>query len=737
MKKFYIGFDLGDGETSAFYVLYDIESEEHIIADALDLPGGGRKPIPTLYGIDKETDKVVLAHVLLSDAESVKDIEINFKRRPSDLLDGISDIERNKLIAQLNMENVEWGSIRQVNHPALVEYKQHVVNFVNAIFEDEGFINDIQSGAQDGEEIVVVVGHPTKWDSLDRGIYHMILKESILGGEQFAGKPLKLLEAPESRAAFLTMRNKALDLKQGITLLVDIGSSTVDLTALQGGDSRMTVYNSGHNYLGARNIDFLIYELFLQKIEEKGALEQYNQILKLNPDYRNYIVMLCRKVKESVYGDGGVKQGKITVDVGEYDAFKIIILKDEIDRILNKPMRTVMEKYNLVSAQELERIGEESYLGEVKMFLSEEKAELVRQNLEPTQVIITGSASRVPAVREVVKDIFGNSRVVADLRPDEAIALGLVYAGISDEKSAAFQKEVEKMLKEQTPAVVERHLESLAGDLSEEILKLVVDDQVIPELKKWRTGAYVTLRDAIKKIEKNCNEDYITTSIQHDTGCLSTISEWMTQKVGKDMGNELMNVCRRYGIHAQELENIDTNIIGGLNGINLNMSNVGNKMASGIMDSVTTIASVIAGVIACSSSAAILGAIITIISLISINVAVSIAVFLIFNPITVPIAAALFGIAAVTGIKTGNKKIKGWMNEKVLDANLPLVARKLMTDKKLNEILERDMPFNIVSMKKSIMNEGNKGLLKEQIASTYSEAVRELIDKIKYIVESK
>ena len=60
--------------------------------------------------------------------------------------------------------------------------------------------------------------------------------------------------------------------KNQSALLIDIGSSTIDLTALSA-DARNDQYNSGNSCLGARVIDFLIlawYPERLRKSPEAG-----------------------------------------------------------------------------------------------------------------------------------------------------------------------------------------------------------------------------------------------------------------------------------------------------------------------------------------------------------------------------------------------------------------------------------------------------------------------------------
>ena len=741
MKKLYIGFDLGDGETSIFYANRDIEAEGRAVVEVLDLPGGNRRPIPTMYGIHKKTGKVVLASTILSEIESVGDIAINFKNRPSDLLGRITEADLSKLNGQLNMQDADWNSVKLLQTPALLEYKMHVVNFVNAIFGDENFYKSFK-GAMDEtvKEIVVTVGHPTKWSSVDTRIYELILKESLLGEEQYADKKLTLCVAPESRAAFLTMRNKNIALKQGATLLIDIGSSTVDLTALQGGDSRRAVYNDGHDYLGARVIDFLIYELFLEKMEEIGALKQYEQVLKLNKDYRNYIIMQCRRAKERMYEDGEATKGSIYVDIGEYDAFKIPVQKQEINRLFVRPMGDVMKKYTRVSDEKLQRLGTASYLEEMRMFLMEQNALMVQKNIALKQVLLTGSASRVPAVRDVVQTVFRESAVINDLNPGEAIAVGLVYVGISDEKSEAFQKEAEKMLKEKTPAVVEKNLGDLAFNLSSEILDFVIKDEVIPEIKKWRVGAYKTLREMKNCIEKECNEAYIEKIIQNNSECKCEgfIADWLTEKIGKEMEENLKELCREYQIEVQNLGLKDLDAMSGLKNIGMNMSHMSEGVASGVADSFIKFVAIISGIFVGVCNTAILGGIITAISWLSLSFAISILTFLLFTPMAIPIAVGILGVGVVMGIKNGGDKIKDWMTEKILDADLPVWVRsKAMSDKKIKHTIDGERPKMLCSMRESIMTEENKEQLKVQIAALYNNLAREIVEQIKYVVESK
>ena len=154
------------------------------------------------------------------------------------------------------------------------------------------------------DSVVFTVGHPTRWNSLDIAIYKAILRRSVLGGDDYEGMKAELIVAAESRAAFLYLKSQQISvgLKPGESaLLIDIGSSTIDVTAMSV-SSKNHEFNYGSNYLGARSIDYMLREFYLSNLKKNSAdWEEYQHLLRNNPSLESALTLACRMAKERVF----------------------------------------------------------------------------------------------------------------------------------------------------------------------------------------------------------------------------------------------------------------------------------------------------------------------------------------------------------------------------------------------------------------------------------------------------
>ena len=81
------------------------------------------------------------------------------------------------------------------------------------------------------------------------------------------------------------------------------------------------------------------------------------------------------------------------------------------------------------------------------------------------RVILTGSASKMPVVPEIVKEVFSDipeSALFFDMDPSRTISKGLALVGPSNDKSVSFQMDVSKVLREDVPRVVKNNVANLA-----------------------------------------------------------------------------------------------------------------------------------------------------------------------------------------------------------------------------------------------------------------------------------
>jgi hypothetical protein len=738
-KKLYIGYDLGDGETITDNALVDSEHSYNIIDyPSMTMPSSidPGKALPTVYGYD-DKGNVVFSNVILTTYKNVKNISINFKRKPLDLLGSIGNEKVGGLIQLFDNNAREWPSDSIVNTPQIREYRKKVIEFTDAIFSDAAYVEKIRSSAVLGGagEIVVTVGHPTKWTKLDALIYKRILQGSILGRETYAGYPVSIVLAQESRAAFLYERQiNGLKIKKDTcAMLIDVGSSTIDITALTS-DSRNSQYNSGNNYLGARAIDWLIFEWYLKTLFEKNAdyRTDYEDITINNPTSEMSLLLNCRKAKENVFSTG-------VLSMIVFADFPVIRLEPHTleELIETKPVKPVLKRYTNLPDQIALEMGDKSWKQLFREFLEQEKSNLAKNKTVISRIIFTGSASRMPVVKAVTKEVFAGIETAEDMDPARTISKGLVAVGASNEKSTAFQKDISHIIQKRIPELIVQDIPDLVGDVDDKtgigpVIVEIVQEIVFTEMDKWRKGKYKTIDNATEAIREECTEEKLARRLEKDRRYIAAVGDWYTNKLSKDIALELQELCQKYNV-KKEFELKDLNI----SGVKVDMGSInGGKMVDlGIIDVLGGVIGLIAGIIAYIALPTVIGIILLLISMLSATLAGILFIILAAIPVGGwAIIALVAGYALFVLVTNGVDSVKERFSEKITSYDLPSWVREKVTDSKIKESFNtRDL---LLRLKEAMTSKENSKKLVDGLLATLNTQVSAKADEIKYTIES-
>lgn len=734
-NKTFIGFDLGDGESITDFVTMDASEVRGPIRTTfipMTMPGYNEpgRAIPTTFGYD-EKRRVVFAKNIVLMPDLIQSVHANFKRRPSDLIPGLTQKRGVELLEQFGREE-GWPKAPDCNTPAMLEFRDAVITFTNAVFENPAYLEKVKSEAADSSEIVFSVGHPTRWDDLDVAIYQSILQGSILGRGEYAGKKSSLNLAAESRAAYLAVKDKTTKavLPQGTSaLLIDVGSSTIDLTVVSA-DSHNYQYNSGSNYLGARGIDFLIQEMYLEKLNAKSPDDfiLFQKLIVRNPSFIKSVTLACRLAKEDMYSsDAGM--GRITL--GDFSPIRI--LQEEVDQAADtRPVASVLARNIQLPEEQRRAMGDQSWTQLFRTFLTEQKSAIAGRKIKVGRIILTGSASKMPFVGRIVREVFHElpeGGILADMNPSRSISMGLALVGPSNEKSLAFQRDLNKLLDEQLPTIIEQDLPKLADELSG-IICGIVRDVVKRRMNEWRSGRIKTLQRMTELIQSDCEGEKLEKLISGSDDYNAAISAWMTDVVGADIAVKLKEICIRYGVKDLTLENLNV-----MKAPEVSVGSI-NVDVLDFMDAVITLVSIIAGIIAAIILPTVLGVVIGIIAWIS----VGIASFLLGILLAIPGAgwAILLGLAGIAVVNAASKGLKGAkedLTKKLQTADLPQWIRDRMTNKKIDEELSKaDMEAKI---RAAILEEESKNEIISSVSTSLRAQVEKRAEDIKYVIESK
>lgn len=549
-RKTYIGYDLGDGETITDMVQLEtggLKSRTSSSSKNMTMPDTNEegKAIPTAFAFD-ENGEVIFCTTILAEPEAVRNIIINFKRRPSDLLQNNSNMTDAEQI-ELLKKSSDWPSASiwaDGNSAEMLNFKDSVITFTNAIFSDANYVNRLKSEADGSDEIVFCIGHPTKWSDLDIAIYELIFKNSILGRGKYVGKKSSIIMEKESRAAFLYSKDMEAfgRLPKGSSvMLIDVGSSTIDITAMTA-TSNNYQYNSGSNYLGARSIDFMIRDWYLEQLKQRPAdWLVYQSLVKNNPTIPNALALSCRLAKETLYSSQ--KQ----MSVVHFNTFSgIRLLGQELDKLIDEtPIAKILKETIKLDDRECARMGNKPWKRLFKEFLTDTKVEMTKQGIKVSCIILTGSASKMPFVPQILLEVFNEvpaDSLKYDMDPSRTISKGLALVGPSNEKSEAFQKDLDHLIDEKLEKIVEKNIPDLGKEMGTVISNILIPRMKV-HIKNWRAGGIDTLNDMNRRIKADCSQDNLTKLLSHDAKYIKTIENWLKNKVGKDIAVELKVLC--------------------------------------------------------------------------------------------------------------------------------------------------------------------------------------------------
>ena len=735
-KKLFIGYDLGDGETITDLAILDdqqVKAGSRVDIVSMTMPDNNTagQAIPTVFGFDKQTGKVVFASSILSDPEEVENIRSNFKRRPSDLLAIGGEARKLEIMKLLEKGWPKLQECPEIYTGGFTEFADAVARFTDALFTDEKFRQIIVSSAVGCKEIVFSVGHPTRWDEFDAAVYKAILRRTVIGQKTYADVPATLVLAAESRAAFLYVKNNTgmVDIipKGESALLIDMGSSTIDLTAMSA-DSRNHQYNSGSNYLGARGIDFLILDWYLEHLrQDEDDWRDYQQLIAQNPTMHQAAILSCRMAKEDVYSQAS---GKAKIIFADFAPVKVT--RDDITALAReKSLRAALECHVRLPETEAAQMGGKSWVALFEQFLAERKNEMRAQKINVTRIILTGSASKMPFAKEIVQKVFPMVEVLNDADPSRSISKGLALVGPSNDKSVDFQRELNDLVKNDVPNIIREDMPELASHLAP-VIEGVVMGIVERRIREWREGKLTTLNDMSEAIQLDCSESVLDQVLAKNKEYNEAINSWLVNVVGKDIAIKLKTVCDKYGLAGIELDQLNLLKVSGIN--------LGGKLvvAPGkeIIDAISTVLSVVAGVISAIILPTVLGIVIGLIAFISIDIAALLLGLLLMIPgwgwmLLIGIA----GLAVFNAMKNGMEGAKRQVLEKLQGWDLPSAARGLLSDEKIkSKLKEANLRQKI---KDSIMDEKCVEEIVCSISDKLSVLILKRAEDIKYVLESK
>jgi len=287
----------------------------------------------------------------------------------------------------------------------------------------QGLYNHLSAVLHD-DKLKIALGCPAAWKEEARSRY-----ANIVSSAGFTN----VYTVSESRAAFLYAHycnefNLSPDMLKRPTLVIDIGSSTIDYAYIVEGKER-DVGVFGEEQLGAGLLDALLLE---KAVNESPHKEDILAIFEKYPSWKSYGELIARNVKEDYFRSeaswvntpcSGL--APIYLDVHTVLPLKISVTCAEMEKLLDQPIKELKDRsFRQAVADTLER---------ARSMTSEHPPELL---------IVTGGASRMAFFQDACKNTFPDALPALCNEPEFSIARGLGIAARTDDILSQFRAKV-------------------------------------------------------------------------------------------------------------------------------------------------------------------------------------------------------------------------------------------------------------------------------------------------------
>ena len=735
MRKIYIGYDLGDGETIVSYKVWtdDPRAPEDMVKSFI-MPTTDKNDIPIPTAFCKIGDNIFLGNKIVRKKMDANSYFVgNFKKRPTDLLKNYTEQDLDEFYRIFTEETSDWPDVKLPE--SLLKLRDDIVTFTDTLFnyktiDEDGnehcFMDELDCDNIDS--FTFCVGHPTKWGleqekgALDVAIYKKIMQQTCLGKGSFEYKgkvyPSELVPDAESRAAFLYTRETYGINKNDTFLLLDVGSSTVDLTALkQSGDA----HNDGNTYLGARIIDYQILNFFKECIKKKNVYDYYDDYVR-NNNGEKQMLLACRYAKEAVFNrskdiDADEPNPTVEIKMPGSDGGKVRenFTYEDLKNIEKQPIKDVLQTELGQSEEVLNLVNNNTWEEELVRYLSEQNTILKSKDFNIETLILTGSASVMPSVNRACEKVFG-IKPKKDPRRSCSIANGLVYAGISNERSREFKENIE-IFSCHLPSLIEEDVINLAENVSEFLADYTTEDVIKTQLLNWKKGEITTLDDAIEVIKHKCSENGLKNILKNNDQYNRIINNWLEGIVDK-IAQQLSRMGKKYGVE------IRTDTIKDIIFPNVKVSGLPTGCP---IDPFGGLYDVLSSMLAAG------------LNVVVFDLALALFAFLAANPVG---AVALLAIALALGLKAGGnvqkmlESNKEMIISKIYGWNFPQPVRKIIPEM----ILIGKLPEQKNQIREKVYNSFSSAKTKNDLSTAITEKLQKNIDKcitrIRYAIEN-
>lgn len=481
-----IGFDLGHGETSLALLKLN---ELNAVPETITIFNKNSDITALSY---HPTKGVLLGSkaILTSDAT---DTYIDFKKRPDD-----------------------DPTYQKVMHDYVGTIHQYLLD---------------QKIVENDENTLFIVGCPSDWCKHEEIVskYTELLRSCGLKN---------VIVVSESRAAIMhgleTEKISKEVLKNNKVLVVDLGSSTTDLTVVANGNYE-SPEDSGLD-LGASLIE---KEILRHTVTNHPQKDEIEKIFTDHSVFRNRCEYQCRKIKEDYFNmpsnyenAGDYVPGGLERNLG---GIRGLNFAPELDGVVMKEiLSTPIVKIDG---------GYDSWPNVLQKLLQNTK----NKNPDIGAILLTGGASKMDFVEPICSKVFPKTKIYIDVQPETTIAQGLARWGRIEIRTSKFLSDVDKFLQNELQGIIENRKSALVESMSDNLADGVVNSVIKTNLLKWKAEKEYTI--ALLESRMKSDSEIWLHSESATTMIKQAIVDWV-KNICDDIEKGVTPICKANNIPA-------------------------------------------------------------------------------------------------------------------------------------------------------------------------------------------
>ena len=508
------------------------------------------------------------------------------------------------------------------------------------------------------------IGCPAGWDAAARQRYETIFET--------LGCPAPRVVS-ESRAVMVgSVQSNSLrdyvDLRTKTVLVVDIGSSTTDFAYIRKG-KETEIRTGGEVSLGGGIMDEQLLERCVAASPNAAALRR---VFQESEPWRVDCELRARRLKERFFSAPAEAREK------EEFSESLFIRYDE-PLLFDLVMDPKTAAYLTDGA--CPQLGGRSFR---EVFCAGLRA--VRESIgdeQPELLFLTGGVSRMDAVAAWCREVFPEAVLYTDREPEFSVARGLAWCGRIDDELTRFRAEVASLIGSDTvEQIVSARLDALYHSALDALLDPLLERTVKPVLLDWRDGRIDKLSEAAEILREKIR---VYLYSEEAKGLLfHPVEDWM-RGVSEELEKHTSPICRRYRVPDRSLD----------------LSSAFAASDLSLLEQIQT-KEIFAG-------DTLTGAAVLVDSIISVIVALlcggSGVALVAEGPAGLAVGLLLSMVVLIAGHLMGKKA----MDEKLMEASLPLFVRRLTLTRLLPELEAREIRLPLLGKLRSLKSGEGSG----------------------------